>query len=180
MSYQFFTGSTPSLAGLDYLISPSGGNASNLNSSYYSQFSTTNRFINFASNLGKLGAGAAAFQAIYGSLSLADATSKAYAAIFGETPTADKVSHLLNDLVPNGVGGNYARDNYFALYGGDGLNGLGTKAAMVGWLIAQSDSQHVGTLETANAAYLSDLALGKIVGPIDLIGTYHGTPYTGL
>ena len=179
MSYQFFTGATPTPAGLDYLVSPTGGDSNNLNSPYYFDFSTTNRYINFAANLGKLGAGAAAFQAAYGSLSLADATSKAYAAIYGSTPTAGKVQHLLTDLVPDGAGGLYARQNYFAYYGGDGLDGIGTKAALVGWLISQADALHIGTLETANMAYLSDLAAGKITGSVDLIGVYHGTAYTG-
>ena len=181
MSYQFFTGTTPTLAGLDYLVSPAGGNVNNLNSDYYSKFSTINRYINFASNLGKVGAGAAAFQAAYGGLSLTDATSKAYAAIFGVTPTADKVNHLLNDLVPNGTsfGTNYAREQYFAYYGGDGINGIGTKAAMVGWLISQADSAHIGTLETANMSYLLDLGAGKISGSVDLVGVYHGVPYSG-
>ena len=179
LAYQFFTGSTPTPEGLDYLVSPTGSNPNNLNSPYYAQFSTENRYINFAVNLGKVGAGVAAFQADYGSLSLSDATTKAYAAIFGFTPTADKVSHLLNDLVPNGAGGTYVRENYFAAYGQDGVNGIGTKAAMVGWLISQADSGHIGTLETANMSYLSDLATGTITGRVDLIGTYHGTPYTG-
>src|SRR5690606_12012657 len=35
MAYQFFTGSTPTLAGLDYLVSPAGPNPNNLNSEYY-------------------------------------------------------------------------------------------------------------------------------------------------
>ena len=89
------------------------------------------------------------------------------------------MSHLLNDAVPDGTGGAYPRQNYFASYGGDGPTGLGTKAAMVGWLIAQADSAHIGTLETANMAYLLDLAGGKITGSVDLVGAYHGTAYTG-
>ena len=179
MSYQFFTGATPTPAGLDYLVSPTGSNTNNLNSRYYAQFSTENRYINFAVNLGKLGAGAAAFKAAYGSLSLTDATSKAYAAIFGAAPTADKLAHLLNDPVADGHGGAYARQNYFAAYGGDGVTGVGTKAAMVGWLIAQADAAHVGVLETANMAYLLDLGMGKIAAAVDLVGVYHGTPYAG-
>ena len=179
LAYQFFTGHTPSLAGLDYLVSPTGPNPNNLNSAYYAGFSTLNRYINFASNLGKVGEGAAAFQAAYGGLSLADTTSKTYAAIFGSTPTADKVNHLLHDLVPNGLGGTYEREDYFASYGLDGLTGQGTKAAMVGWLLGTAASSDIGTLQTANLAYLEDVATGKASGSVDLVGTYHGTPYTG-
>ena len=35
LAYAFFTGATPRMAGLDYLVSPTGGNANNLNSAYY-------------------------------------------------------------------------------------------------------------------------------------------------
>ena len=176
LSYQFFTGSTPSAAGLDYLLSSSGPNPNNLNSAYYGNFSTLNRYINFASNLGNVGEGAAAFQTAYGTLSLADATSKAYAAVFGVTPTADKVAHLLHDAVPNGVGGTYEREDYFAAYGLDGLTGQGTKAAMVGWLLGTAAASDIGILQSANLAYLSDLANGKVSGTVNLVGDYHGTP----
>jgi len=55
LSYQFFTGSTPSAAGMDYLLSPKGINSNNLNSDYYQSFSLENRYINFSVNLGKFG-----------------------------------------------------------------------------------------------------------------------------
>ncbi len=75
IAYQFFTASTPSAAGMDVLVSPNGSNPNNLNSPYYQDFIKENRYINFAVNLGKVGAGAANFQAQYGSLSLTDATA---------------------------------------------------------------------------------------------------------
>ena len=172
LDYQFFTGHTPSAAGMDYLVSPTGPNPNNLNSGYYAQFSTTNRYINFASNLGKVGEGASAFQANYGALSLTDATTKAYAAIFGTAPTADKVSHLLHDTVPNGVGGTYQREDYFASYGQDGLNGQGTKAAMVGWLLSQAAQADLGTYAKSNDAFLTDVANSQASFGVDLIGAY--------
>jgi hypothetical protein len=43
LAYEFFTGSTPSAAGLDYLVSPTGPNPNNLNSAYYHSFNETNR-----------------------------------------------------------------------------------------------------------------------------------------
>ena len=177
LDYQFFTGHTPTAAGMDYLVSPTGPNANNLNSAYYAQFSTTNRYINFASNLGKVGEGAAAFQANYGALSLADATTKAYAAIFGTTPTADKVNHLLHDAVPNGLGGTYEREDYFASYGLDGLNGQGTKAAMVGWLLSQAAQGDLGVYAKSNDAFLTDVANGQASFGVDLIGAYAKPAY---
>ena len=160
-SYQFFTGKIPGSGGMDYLISPDGPNANNLNSAYYATFNIENRYINFSVNLGKLGEGAAKFTAEYGALSLAEATKKAYATIFGATPTDAKVGLLLG-------GG---RDVYFESYGKDGLNGLGTKAAMVGWLLAEAEKANIGTYALSNAAFLTDLADGANLA-IDMIGVY--------
>ncbi|MDB5454993.1 MAG: Hemolysin-type calcium-binding region [Caulobacter sp.] len=161
LSYQFFTGKVPSQGGIDYLVSPTGPNANNLNSAYYQSFNLENRYINFAVNLGKVGEGQTKFQAEYGALSLFDATKKAYGVIFGATPTDAKVAALLS-------GG---RDAYFDAYGQDGLNGLGTKAAMVGWLLGEAEKADLGSYAKANAAFLTDLADGASFA-VDLVGTY--------
>ena len=161
LSYQFFTGKIPSAAGMDFLVAVNGPNANNLNSAYYQSFNLENRYINFAVNLGREGEGKAKFQAEYGSLSLAEATKKAYGVIFGAAPTDAKVALLLS-------GG---RDLYFDAYGKDGLNGLGTKAAMVGWLLAEAVKADVGMYARANDAFLTDLADGATFA-IDLVGVY--------
>lgn len=166
MAYQFFTGSTPTLAGLDYLVSPAGPNPNNLNSEYYQHFNIENRYINFSVNLGKYGEGQAAFSQGYGDLSLFEATRKAYAEIFGATPSDVKVEALL-------AGG---RDAYFEYYGRDGLNGLGTKAAMVGWLLSEAAKADVGLYARANNDLLVDLADGAQLG-VDLIATYGKDDY---
>ena len=168
LAYQFFTGSMPSSAGLDYLVSPIGPNPNNLNSPYYQSFNLENRYINFAVNLGKLGAGAQSFNASYGNLSLFDATRAAYTTIFGSTPTDTKIHALID-----------TRADYFAAYGLDGPNGIGTKAAMVGWLMAEAVKADVGTYATANDAYLVDLMDGVAPYAVNLVGTYGGIPYTG-
>lgn len=164
LAYQFFTGKIPTDTGLDFLVSPTGPNPNNLNSAYFQSFNLENRYINFAVSLGKLGEGKAAFTAEYGGLSLAGATKKAYSEIFGAEPTDAKVEALL-------AGG---RDLYFATYGGDGLGGIGTKAAMVGWLLAEAEKANVGVYAKSNAAFLTDLADGATYN-VDLIGVY-GTP----
>ena len=156
LSYGFFTGVTLRASGLDYLLSTTGPNPNNLNSAYYAGFSTENRYINFAVNLGKAGEGAAAFQAGYGALTLQGAADKAYAAIFGSA--ANEPSDLLTAVVPNGLGGTYTRADYFASYGGDGLNGIGTKAAMVGWLLSVAAANTLGPYAQAALAYMQDLA----------------------
>lgn len=160
LSYQFFTGKIPSLGGIDYLVSGSGPNPNNLNSAYYQSFNLENRYINFAVNLGRDGEGKVAFAAKYGTLSLFEATREAYKTIFGGTPNDEKVHALIDSRV-----------DYFASYGGDGAGGIGTKAAMVGWLLAEAAKADVGMYARSSDAFLNDLADGATFA-IDLIGVY--------
>lgn len=176
LAYQFFTGATPNSGGMDYLVSPSGPNPNNLNAAYYQSFTLENRYINFAVNLGKFGDGKAAFSAAYGALSLSDAMTHAYAAIFGATPTAAKVDTLLNTTITsNGV--TETRADYFAYYGQDGLTGIGTKAAMVGWLLAEAVKADVGDYALSNDAFLADIAAGNASFGLNLIGQYDKAAY---
>jgi hypothetical protein len=172
LAYEFFTGSAPSAAGMDYLVSPSGPNPNNLNSAYYQAFGLENRYINFASNLGRAGQGSAGFASQYAGLSPEQAMTKAYQTIFGGTPSADKVDHLLHDQVPDGLGGTYERVAYFESYGGDGPSGIGTKAAMVGWLMAEAVKDDLGTYAKSNDAFLTDVALHNAPFGVDIVGHY--------
>lgn len=175
LSYQFFTGKTPTATGMDYLVDPNGANHNNLNSAYYQSFDTINRFINFSVNLGKNGEGASAFAATYGGLNLEDATSKAYTAIFGLVPTDQKVRGLLNAEVTLGSV-TMTRADYLAYYGQDGHNGQGTKAAMVGFLLAAAESEHVGVYAKSADAFFADQLTHNVYG-VDLIGTYAKPEY---
>ena len=179
LSYNFFTGGIPSEAGFDYLISASGPNSNNLNSAYYQSFNTDNRYINFAVNLGKNGEGAAAFAAAYGALTMREATAKAYAEIFGTTPDAAKLDALLNTQVSNGSGGTFTRQAYFATYGGDGLEGIGTKAAMVGWLLSAAATEDTGKYAQANDAFLADLAADGVANFRSSLVTAYGASDPG-
>lgn len=171
LSYEFFTGQAPSAGGMDFLVSPAGPNVNNLNSAYYQTFGLENRYINFAVNLGKLGAGASSFLAHYGSLSLFEATRQAYATIFGAAPSDTKLHAILDPTtVLNGV--TYSRSDYFAYYGLDGPNGIGTKAAMVGYLLAEAVKADLGTYALSNDAFLSDVALHNAAFGVDLVGAY--------
>ncbi|HWU81761.1 MAG TPA: hypothetical protein VN158_17045 [Caulobacter sp.] len=165
LAYQFFTGKIPGQAGVDYLVSTTGPNPNNLNSAYYQSFNLENRYINFAVNLGKNGEGKDAFAAKYAGLSLFDATREAYKTIFGGTPTDAKVHALID-----------SRIDYFASYGGDGSTGIGTKGAMVGWLLAEAAKADVGMYSKANDAFLTDLADGATFA-IDLVGVYGKADY---
>jgi hypothetical protein len=171
LSYEFFTGKAPSATGMDYLVSPNGPNANNLNSSYYQAFNLENRYINFAVNLGKLGEGNATFTARYGTLSLFDATKLAYATIFGAAPS-DAKTHALLDPTVTVNGQTETRADYFAAYGQDGVNGIGTKAAMVGWLLAEAEKADLGTYALSNDAFLTDVGLHSAPFGVDLVGQY--------
>lgn len=149
MSYQFFTGQIPSFAGIDYLISPEGPNPNNLNSAYYAKFDVVNRHINFAINLGTLGEGRLPFEAKYGAMTLFDATREAYKTIFGGTPSDAKIHDLLDTRIA-----------FLAAAAGDTPTGLGTKAAMVGFLLAAAATENVGVIARANEAWLIDMADG--------------------
>ena len=163
LSYEFFTGKVPGQAGVDYLVSPTGPNANNLNSAYYQSFNLENRYINFAVNLGKIGEGKDAFAAKYGNLTLFDATREAYKTIFGAAPTDAKIHAMIDP-----------RADYFAIYGGDGTNGIGTKAAMVGWLLAEAQKADLGVMVRSNDAWLTDLADGSAPFAIDILDPAKG------
>ena len=172
LAYEFFIGKAPSSGGMDYLISPTGPNPNNLNAAYYQAFSLENRYINFAVNLGKVGEGNTAFTAKYGALTLFEATRTAYATIFGEAPSDAKLHAILDPTtVLNGV--TFSRSDYFAYYGQDGANGIGTKAAMVGYLLAEAEKADVGTYALSNDAFLTDVALHNAPFGVDLVGVYN-------
>lgn len=172
LSYQFFTGKTPTSAGYDFLVN-STTNANNLNTAYYARFSEENRYINFAVNLGKLGAGATAFNAAYGALSLSDATKKAYLEVFGTAADDAKVSAILT--AATGIAATPTRADYLAYYGADGPTGIGTKAAMVGFLLVEAVKADTGTYAHDNDLFLDALAAGTAQYNVDLRTVYAAT-----
>ncbi len=175
LSYQFFTGKVPGGPGMDFLVSPTGPNANNLNSAYYQAFSLENRYINFAVNLGKAGEGKDAFLAGYGSLDLFEATRKAYGVIFGAAPNDAKLHAILDPSFTLGTL-TLTRSEYFAYYGGDGLTGIGTKAAMVGFLLAEAVKADLGVYAKVNDAFLTDLLDGADFA-VDIVAAYSKPEY---
>lgn len=160
MSYGFLADLTLGTAGVDYLVSATGGNPNNLNSAYYASFNLENRFINFAVNLVKHGEAKQAFINAYGEFGTAyDTFQKAYRKLFGVEKPIDEVIAILSDDIPDGHGGTYTRGEYFVEIGGDGGNGLGTRAAMVGWLMAEAVKSGQGPYVEAVKAYLADIGL---------------------
>jgi hypothetical protein len=129
-----------------------------------------NRFINFAVNLGVAGAGATAFAAAAGSLTLSQVVTDAYSEIFGFAPAASTVASILGDSVPNGLGATETRAQYFAFYG---LTDIGTKAAAVGYLLSVAETADTGVYAHANDTLLVSLAGGTTTGLGTDLGTSH-------
>ncbi len=105
---------------------------------------------------------------------LSDATKKAYGAIYGTTPTDAKVTSILT--AATGLPGVATRADYFAYYGQDGANGIGTKAAMVGYLLGEAVKADLGTYAQSDDAYLTALAAG-VHQHVDLVGSYGQASY---
>ena len=86
-------------------------------------------------------------QAAYGSESLFDATRSAYTTIFDRAHRRQAARHP-GRLVHGRRDDLHPRLQYFASYGGG--DDLGTKAAMVGWLL--SEAEKAATLSTYAAS----------------------------
>ena len=180
-TYQFFTGATPTSAGMDYLVSPAGANPTNLNSAYYENLSVENRYINLSVSLGTGGgAGAAAFAERYGALDLNGAVKLAYATIFGAAPTDVKVAAILDSpATVNGVVG--TRADYLTAVAHEATPGLGAKAATVGWLLSEAIKSDLGIYAHANSALLTAATSGHDVFGADMVTTFNDPSfiYTG-
>jgi hypothetical protein len=167
MTYEFFTGKTPTAAGLQYLLhAPDTVNANDLSDAYYTKFNVDNRYINFAVNLtSPQGQAHAWFETNYGSLNVEQTVTKAYQEIFGVALTTDKMQHLLYDQ----VGANMTRLHYFELFAG---SAEGAKAGLIGWLLSAAVLENTGRYAAANTAFLNDFADGDAKLNVDLVGVY--------
>lgn len=177
MSYAFFTGKTPTGAGLEYLLhAPDSVNATDLSDPFYAKFNIENRYINFAVNLASAqGEAHANFIKAYGGLSMQQTVSKAYKEIFGATPDQAKLDVILNDKVG---GGEVSRQSFFESYTG---SADGAKAALIGWLLAMAVIENTGRYAEANNAFLTDFADGAAKLNVDLVGVYgDGHAWAGL
>lgn len=172
LTYQFFTGKTPSSAGFDYLVN-SSTNTSDLNDAYYQTFNTENRYINFAINLGVVGEGRTNFVATFGGLSFADTVAVAYNRIVGNAQAQaagiDPAAAIANIT---------GRKAYFdAVVAQAGITAadrdLAAKAAVVGYILAEATKAQVGVYSNALNNFYLDLAPdAKATYNTDLVATY--------
>jgi S-layer protein len=183
-TYNFFTGKTPTKAGLDFLVN-SATNPTDLNDPFYTQFSLENRYINFAGNLGIVGDGAAAFATNYGGISLvADPATgisnfvnvlyetiigTAYATAAGINVTAAKVditSRLANFI-------QIAKDRgLITATSTAAQQDLAVKAELVGYLMAEGIKADVGIYAASSNNFTNALINGNPLFNVDLLATY--------
>ena len=185
-SYQFFTGSTPSAAGLAYLVNLST-NANDLNdaSGQYAPLSTENRYINFAINLGaNTGSdGQAAFATNYGGLSFRDTVAVAYETIIG-TAAATAAGIDYNAAVTYlARAENEAYLRSFVAARAPGVNvELAIRAAVIGQIMSAGATGNVGNYNAATTRLISGAMDGVLDGGItstagvNLLTAFSATP----
>ena len=175
-SYAFFTGTTPTQQGLAYLVN-STLNTNDLNDPYYTRFNIENGAMNFAENLAIGGEGAARFTTNYGSLTFSQAVDTAYAEIVGNaaaTAAGINVTNALNDIKARlPAFQQFARDN-FPVANLDAA----TKAAAIGYILAEALKADIGVYATASNNFLLDLVDGGAAYGVNLVWTY-GTTANG-
>ncbi len=171
-AYQFFTGKTPSAAGLAYLVN-SPDNTSDLNDKFgiYNGMNTENRYINFAANLGLIGEGKAGFAAAYGGLDFRQAVEKAYDAVIGKA-----YAQAAGINVQAAIDGVVASKAYFDALASERMGGfdhdLAMKAGVVGYLIVEGLKADVGLYARGVENFYLDFTDGVAQHNVDLVGVY--------
>lgn len=163
-AYQYFTGSTPTKAGMAWLID-SPDNANDLTDPYYVRFNEVNRFINFAVNLGVQGEGRAAFEAKFGALDFASSVRLAYDMVIG----LDAASAAGLD-VNAALAWIESQKGYFDAFAGSQLGG---KAAMIGYIMQAGFEAKVGRYYEASHSFIEDSFDGAPAYQVDLVGGQH-------
>lgn len=170
-SYQFFTGGTPSAAGLDYLVD-SALNANDLNDpapGQYAVLNTENRYINFAINLGAsaAGAGRANFLATYGTLSFRDVAAVAYETIIGTAAAQAAGINVTTAIDFLARPENEAYLRAFVAQRAPGVDiELGIRAALVGQIMSAGATGDVGNYNAATERLITGALDGTFDGGI--------------
>ncbi len=176
LGYQFFTGKSPTQAGMAYLVN-SPVNPNDLNDPYYARFNIENRYINFAANLGVNGEGAAAFAAKYGAMDFSTYVASIYQTIVGGR-FADAAGIDVGAAVAYLVG---TRDALLTMVREAGMVSdastprevdIAVKAAMAGLVMAASIKADVGLYAAAANNFMVALATNTATYNTDITRTY--------
>ena len=184
--YQYFNGSAPSRAGLDFLLNTPG---TGLNTSYYNGatgtasnpsaggFNLENRYYNLAVSQAFQGPNAAAFAASYGPLTLQQTVAKAYEQIVG----AAVVGQEQVDAAVAAIQGSIPFFQQVAAARAGGFNqDLAAKAIIVGYILEESIKADVGAYALAIDQHNAAIANGTAVYNANILATYApGAPNYG-
>lgn len=157
-TYQFFTGASPSLAGLAYLVHSNAlnPNPNDLSSAYYAGFNKENRYYNFSVNLATAGPGAAAFATAYGSLTFTQAVTAAYEQIVGSGIVGVAQAQAAEASI-------IASQPYFAAVAAARApaanQDLATKAIMIGYILEEAQKADLGIYAKAIDQFDTSLGL---------------------
>ena len=178
-AYQFFTGQTPSKAGLDFLVN-SATNPSDLNDPYYAQFNDENRYINFAANLGLIGEGATAFKGTYGAMTFSAFVASIYETIIGSAYINSFVGNsgaaaaAIADVISRQAAFTQtARDRGLITASSSATDiDIATKAAAVGYLMYEGVKANLGIYAAGANNFVSALIGGTAQYNVNLLTTY--------
>jgi len=176
-TYEFFTGSIPSAAGLQFLVNNPTANANGLSSVYYQTFNQENRYYNFAINLGvnSASASSAQFAATYGGLTFAQTVQSAYEKIVG-TSNAAAIADITGrqaffQAVARERAGTFNQD-------------LATKAIVVGYILNEAIKADLGVYAQAIDAFNVSLSgANPFISPVygvDIVNPQNGNAVVSL
>ncbi len=180
-TYALFTGATPTMAGINYLINNPG---TGYNTSYYNGvggsaaapgpggFNTENRYYNAAMNLaGNPGAvGNAAFVQTYGSLSLAQTVSTAYNQIIGVSAVGSTAAAAAIASITSALPYFQALAATRVVSGGS--VDIATKAIILGYILEEGIKADVGVYAKALDGFNFALANGAGVYNTNLLTAF--------
>ena len=180
-SYAFFTGATPSQAGINYLVNNPG---TGYNTTFYNGsgggtpaapgpggLDVENRYFNAAVNLGATpgSAGYASFNSTYGGLTIQQAISAEYAAIIGSTvgstATQAAVASITGALP-------YFQSLAAQRLPTGGSVDLTTKAIIAGYILEEGIKADVGVYAQALDGFNAAYAMGVGVFNTNLLNTF--------
>ncbi len=168
LTYQFFTGASPSIAGLGFLVNGTT-NPNDLGSAYYSQFNKENRYYNFAVNLATASGSAAAFATSYGTLTFAQAVTSAYENIVGSAVVGVAQATAAEAAIT-------ALQSYFASIAAarapTANQDLATKAIMIGYILEEAQKADVGAYARAVDQFMTALATNGTAATGNLLTLY--------
>lgn len=173
LTYQFFTGQIPSAKGLDYLVNTGDElNPFDLTDAYYTNFNLENRYINFAAALGLSGESAKSFGMTYGDMTFAQAARSIYDQVIG-IQEARALGVDTDAAIANIVG----RKAYFDELATTRINNtnidLASKAALVGYILAEAVKADVGKYANSLENFYYDLSDGQAQFKVGLVAAYN-------